>query len=388
MTKKEFTRPSVESLACCNRACDLYGQASQGNLTVRKVYGRDKIRYLRCRNCQAEFSERKETALWNCKIDEKRAVEVAKHLGEGCSFKSTARLVGVTAETVRRLNRRLGSHARAFHNAHVQEVIVDSLQADERQGFVGNKKTPSWEAEIIDPASKFVLSHAQGRRNSTLIRTLLEDGAQRLLNRHAITLFTDGEPSYASLFPEIFGEPFYRYRKGTRGRLPKVRYRIPRSLAHVQIIKKRRGYRLEKVSIRYRHGSKRRANEALYNLRHVVPNTSAIERRNGTARSMNKAQTRKTLAFSRHPLAKLALGWWTLTVYNWCRTNRMLKKPLLRPTDKKSTSSEHQPWLLDWRIEFFQLRKSFVLQCTGLRVGDNLTGPPLWSMEEDLVKPY
>jgi hypothetical protein len=31
---------------------------------------------------------------------------------------------------------------------------------------------------------------------------------------------------------------------------------------------------------------------------------------------MNTTQTQKTLAFSRHPLSKLALGWWTLTAYN------------------------------------------------------------------------
>lgn len=61
---------------------------------------------------------------------------------------------------------------------------------------------------------------------------------------------------------------------------------------------------------------------------------------------MNATQTRRTLAlrpcrfaycslpgancpatFDRHPLSKLALRWWTLAVYNWCRTNRMLKQP-------------------------------------------------------------
>ena len=226
----------------------------------------------------------------------------------------------------------------------MHQVEVTELQADERYGFAGSKQQPAWEAELIDPASKFVLSHAQGPPGQQLIRSLLEDSASRLANRHRIVLFTDGEPNYATLFPELFGVPFYRYRNGTRGRLPKVRYRIPRSLAHVQIIKTRRGRRLEKVSVRYRHGTRKRANEALYNLRHAVPNTAIIERRNGTARCMNKAQTRRSLAFARHPMAKQALGWWTLTVYNWCRTHRMLKEPLKQPMDKKSMSSEHRQW--------------------------------------------
>lgn len=138
--------------------------------------------------------------------------------------------------------------------------------------------------------------------------------------------------------------PYYRHRYSNRGRPSKVRYRIPRSLAHVQIIKRRSGRRLKSINIKYRHGTRRRAEEALYNLRHAEPNTLIIERRNGTAGCMNATQTRKTLAFARHPISKLALGWWTLTVYNWCRSHRMLKVPLIRPTDKKSTSSGHRPW--------------------------------------------
>jgi len=45
------------------------------------------------------------------------------------------------------------------------------------------------------------------------------------------------------------------------------------------------------------------ANEALFNLRHAVPNTAIIERWNGKARCMNKEQVQRTLAFARHPLA-------------------------------------------------------------------------------------
>ncbi len=57
--KTEHTRPPIESLACVESDCDLYGQPGQGNLTVRKVYGEDEIRYLRCTRCRSEFSERK-----------------------------------------------------------------------------------------------------------------------------------------------------------------------------------------------------------------------------------------------------------------------------------------------------------------------------------------
>jgi hypothetical protein len=44
----------LAELACVNEACDLYGQSGQKNLTVRKIYGKDRIRYLRCQCCGEE----------------------------------------------------------------------------------------------------------------------------------------------------------------------------------------------------------------------------------------------------------------------------------------------------------------------------------------------
>jgi transposase-like protein len=80
-------RPLLSNLACVNPACKSYGKCGLDNLTVRKIYGQDQIRYLRCRHCGKEFSERKNTALWNTKIPESRAIEVGRQLAEGISLK-------------------------------------------------------------------------------------------------------------------------------------------------------------------------------------------------------------------------------------------------------------------------------------------------------------
>jgi len=346
MNKKQNTRPPIESLACVNAECELYGQKGQGNLIIRKEYGKGRIRYLRCRCCREEFSERKNTALWNSKIPEEQAIAVAEHLAEGCSFKGTARLVKIDPETVRRLNRRLGKHGKQYHEQEVQEVDVTTLQADERHGFAGKKQQVIWEAELMDPQSKFILSHVQGRRDDDLIRRLFQDGARRVVDRHSIALFTDGLPTYRALFPQIFGRPYRPARQGKRGRLPSLRYHIPRGTAHIQIIKHRQGRRLTEVEIRLAHGSLKRIRQALAELGYHLPNTSAIERRNGTARLMNRSQTRKSLAFPRRPDTKFAQGWWGLTVYNWCRPHRSLKLPLPQLVGKKSTNNVPRPWLL------------------------------------------
>jgi len=88
MKIENSTRPPLESLACVASECELYGQAGQNNLIVRKVYGVERLRYLRCRRRGREFSERKGTALWNTKVGEAQTVAVAAHLSEGCSQKA------------------------------------------------------------------------------------------------------------------------------------------------------------------------------------------------------------------------------------------------------------------------------------------------------------
>ena len=337
-------RPQLETLACVNERCEWYGQGGQHNLRVRKTYGQDGIQYLRCGRCGAEFSERKNTALWNTKVAEDKAVSVAEHLAEGCSLSATARLARVHPSVVTRLKGKVGVHAEAFHDERVQNLEVVALEADERHGYAQDKGQPQWEAEVIDPVSKFVVSHVQGQRDEALIRRLLEDAARRLANRHELVLFTDGEASYASLFPEIFGQAYRPSRQGNSGRFPDPRYRIPRTLAHVQIVKHREGQRVVEVDIRYVHGSMRCAQRVLEQLGYTTPNTSAIERRNGTARRMNAHQVRRSLAFSRRDDTKPALGWWALTVYNWSRPNRSLRLRLAQPQDKKSSSLAPRPW--------------------------------------------
>lgn len=375
-TQTTQTRPQLETLACVNERCESYGQVGRHNLTIRKIYGKDQIRYLRCRCCGAEFSERKQTALWNTKVAEEKAVSVAEHLAEGCSLKATARLAKVHPSVVTRLNRKVGRHAEAFHDERVQGVKVVALEADERHGYAQDKSQSQWEAEVIDPMSKFVIAHVQGQRDEALIRRLLEDTAKRLAHRQQLVLFTDGEASYASLFPEIFGTAYQPSRQGGRGRFPNVRYRIPRTLAHVQIVKRREGQRVVEVALRYVHGSMRCVQRVLEQLGYTTPNTSAIERRNGTARRMNAHQVRRSLAFSRRDDTKVALGWWGLTVYNWSRPHRSLRLPLAQAYGKKSSNHALRRWRWVWLTTSGQSGIFCSLRSSCPQVRDNLMSLP------------
>ena len=84
-------RPDLPTLSCVNVACQYFGPPHQGNLAMRKVYGRDRLRLWRCGTCREEFSARRNTALFNTKVSEAKAEEIIDHLDEGCSVRSPSR---------------------------------------------------------------------------------------------------------------------------------------------------------------------------------------------------------------------------------------------------------------------------------------------------------
>ena len=134
-------RPDLDTFACVNAACQHFRQTGQGNLVVRKTYGHDELRLLRCRRCGEEFSERRGTALCNTKVSEAKASAVIDHLGEGCSVSATARLTTVCNATVARLLRVSGRHAERVHDQQVHGVTPRAVECDEQWACV--KKSQS-----------------------------------------------------------------------------------------------------------------------------------------------------------------------------------------------------------------------------------------------------
>ena len=134
-------RPDLATLACVNPECQRFRLTGQDNLTVRKVYGQDHLRLLRCRTCGEEFSERRGTALFNTKVTEERAASVIDQLGEGCGVRATARLAHVSKDTVARLLRMAGRHAAQVHDSRVCDVTPRAFEFDEPWSFVKKSRS-------------------------------------------------------------------------------------------------------------------------------------------------------------------------------------------------------------------------------------------------------
>ena len=107
----------LSPFCCLNSDCPDHGKRGAGNLSVTSRYGPGKSRrMLRCRTCQARFSERKGTPLFDSRLAPGKAETVLEHIAEGCGVRQTGRLCGVNRGTVGRLSRLAGGHARDLHD--------------------------------------------------------------------------------------------------------------------------------------------------------------------------------------------------------------------------------------------------------------------------------
>jgi transposase-like protein len=114
----------LRAFCCQNPDCPDHGQRDHGNLTVCARYGPYQRRLLYCKTCKARFSERKGTPLFDTRLRADQVVAVLHHIAEGCGVRQTARLVGVSKDTVVRYSLRAGEHAQQLH----EELVAFSPQ--------------------------------------------------------------------------------------------------------------------------------------------------------------------------------------------------------------------------------------------------------------------
>jgi transposase-like protein len=132
----------VSDLCCVNSQCPDYGKRGTGNLYWRKGYGKDERRFVRCRTCKTEFSERKGTAMFRVHLPAEKVVAILKHVGDGCGIRPTGRLLDVSKDTVMSILKRAGQHAENVHNERARDLEVNEVQFDEKWSFVGKKRRP------------------------------------------------------------------------------------------------------------------------------------------------------------------------------------------------------------------------------------------------------
>jgi len=131
----------LSEFCCINQECPEHGKRGGIDLVVHQTYRKsDPIRLLECKVCGIMFSERAHTALSGCRLPKDKIISILHHLAEGCGQRRICRLLGVSRDTVIRLTRIAGNHAKALHDELVNGVRISEAQADEKWSFVEKKR--------------------------------------------------------------------------------------------------------------------------------------------------------------------------------------------------------------------------------------------------------
>ncbi|MCL4512743.1 MAG: helix-turn-helix domain-containing protein [Candidatus Eremiobacteraeota bacterium] len=135
--------------SCVNQECPEYGLKGSINVVVAKIYGKRKIRLLRCRTCNSTFSERRFSPFYGSHADEQLILQALVLIAQGKSIRNAAKTLGVDKDTVCRWLDKAAqspSHVKSFLE---EEKVSESLV----QGFVFSlEKRSSRKTEILSPA--------------------------------------------------------------------------------------------------------------------------------------------------------------------------------------------------------------------------------------------
>ena len=269
------------------------------------------------------------------KLPDSKRAQILHMLVEGSSMRSTARVAGVSFNTVNKLLVEAGAACSEFHDNAVQSIQSKRVECDEVWAFcyskqrnaqrtIGNPEYAGdvWTWKAIDSDTKLMITWlvSTGRHSGYAIQ-LMDDLRSRLANR--VQLSTDGHAAYLEAVEGAFGGDV------DYAQLIKIYGKDEESGDVV---------RTEKVLV-----------SGAPNMEAVC--TSFVERSNLSTRMAVRRFTRLTNGFSK----KLenhghSLSLW-FTWYNFCRTHKTLGR-----TPAMAAGLADYPYGLEWIISLIDVR--------------------------------
>jgi IS1 family transposase len=144
-----------------------------------------------------------------------KQLAVLNALVEGCSIRSTERMLGVHRDTIMRLGFRVGEGCAILLDEIMRDLPCERLELDELWAFVGKKQRhvkatddagrvgDCWTWVAIETTTKLVPSFMTGKRDADTANAFIKDLAARLRNRVQVT--TDGLRTYVGPIASAFG---------------------------------------------------------------------------------------------------------------------------------------------------------------------------------------
>lgn len=165
-----------------------------------------------------------------------------------------------------------------------------------------------------DRATRFVVSWAAGPRVEALAERVVAQTRARTAARAGVVWVSDGWAPYAPVIDGLYRDPE-----------PTEQPRLARLLrtagvALTQVVKHRRGRRLDRVEVRAMIGDPV-----------SQPHLVHLERLNGVLRDRLACLTRRTHAFAKRTATWDALVGLALFEHNWLRPHPALRQPVAQP---------------------------------------------------------
>lgn len=215
-------------------------------------------------------------------------------------MRSTARIMGVSINTVVKLLLDTGEACQRFHDRHVRNLSARRIECDEIWSFCYAKRKNAdraqyeqagdvWTWTALDTDSKLLVSLVVGKRDTETAVAFMRDVESRLANR--VQLTTDGLRAYIEAVDFVFGD----------------------GVDFGQLVKQYDGRG------RYTGAEHRMMTGEPSNI-----STSGVERHNLTMRMSMRRFTRKTNGFSKKFENHCAMQSLYQTWYNFCRPHQSL----------------------------------------------------------------
>lgn len=157
---------------------------------------------------------RDEQPLDGVRVETDKAAQVVKLLVEGLGIRAVSRLTELHQETVLNILAASGQHCARLLDKRVRGVAVESVQVDELFAFVGCKQRNNTTNDYsrgdqytflaVDSASKLILSHVVGKRDSGNAHYILSDLNERVSGRFQLT--TDSFNAYRNCAAGALGD--------------------------------------------------------------------------------------------------------------------------------------------------------------------------------------
>jgi IS1 family transposase len=269
---------------------------------------RGKRRIFECTTCGQQFSETRETVLFDLRTPEEKVMMALKMILVRVSLANMSFVLGITEETVLEWLERAARKAEEINTARLRELPVTQVQVDEMWTFVqrkvsahavdGEQESPQdaddgrqWVWLSDAPEFRLMLATVVGPRTSETALALIRKTARIVLGIPAC--FSDGFSAYLQALIACYHTLKTCPRTGDPGR-PKHPVKEPHpDLVYGQIVKKKRKGRVSEITTRILCGAERFAKLGL------SISTTLLERLNLTFRQSLAPLVRKTLSFSK-----------------------------------------------------------------------------------------